>query len=314
MTDTLSKAELMEAQKPIFRSGFVSIIGRPNVGKSTLLNAIVGEKIAITTSKPQTTRNRILGIKTLPTAQIVFIDTPGIHKPRHRLGEIMVKTAFDAYKEADIILLMVKPELPGPGDRFIIDAIKQINKDVLLIINKVDLVKKSALLPVIDEYKNLYPFKEIIPISALKGNGVSIVLDKIVQYLPEGPKYYSDDLITDQIERFMVAEIIREKVMALTEEEIPHCVAVNIEEMKERRREGEERIRVVYIRANIYIEKESQKGIIIGKGGGRLKDIATAARQDIEELLGTKLFLELWVKVKGHWRKDEKTLSVLGYI
>jgi len=290
-----------------FRSGFVSIIGRPNVGKSTLLNSILGEKVSIVTPKPQTTRNRIRGIKTLPAEQIIFIDTPGIHKPRHKLGDTMVKTALEAFKEVDIILFMVEPHDPGKGDKFIIKLLEEAQTPVFLLINKIDTVKKIDLLPLIDRLKEFYPFKEIIPISALKQDGIEILLKKIYDYLPPGPKYYSDDIITDQLERFMVSEIIREKATEMTEEEIPHSIAVEVIEWKERE-SG-----LILIMSNIYVERDSQKGIIIGKGGRMLKAIGTAARADIEKLLNTKVFLELWVKVKKDWRDNRKTLEELGY-
>lgn len=290
-----------------FRSGYVSIIGRPNVGKSTLLNSILGEKIAIVTPKPQTTRNRIIGIKNLPGAQIIFIDTPGIHKPKHKLGETMVKTALEALREVDIILFMLEPHDPGRGDRFIIDLLKRVQSPVFLLINKIDIIKKSDLLPLIDRFKEIYPFKEIIPVSALKKDGIELLINRIYEYLPHGPKYYPDEIITDQIERFMVSEIIREKITEMTEEEVPHSVAVEIAEWKERE-DG-----LISIMSNIYVEREGQKGIIIGKKGSMLKSIGTAARIDIERLLNAKVFLELWVKVKRDWRDDKKTLEELGY-
>ncbi|MEW6118057.1 MAG: GTPase Era [Nitrospirota bacterium] len=290
-----------------FRSGYVSLTGRPNVGKSTLLNTILGEKVAIVTPKPQTTRNRIIGVKTLPDAQIVLVDTPGIHKPQHKLGEMIVKEAQNAVREVDIILFMVEPEPPGPGDRFIIELFRDINKPVFLLINKVDSVKKPDVLPVIDAYRQLFPFNEIIPISALTGDGVDILLNDIVKYLPEGPKYYPDDLVTDQLERFVVAEIIREKIMQQTEEEVPHSVATEVVQWTERE-DG-----VIFITANIYVERKGQKGIIIGKEGAKLKAIGTSARIEIEKLLGTKVFLELWVKVKKDWRSNHRMLSELGF-
>jgi GTP-binding protein Era len=290
-----------------FRSGYVSIIGRPNVGKSTLLNSILGEKIAIVTPKPQTTRNRLIGIKTLPDAQIIFIDTPGIHKPQHRLGETMVKTAMDALSEVDIILFMVEPCDPAKGDKTIVDVLKRVSTPVFLLINKVDTVKKNEILPVIDHYKALHQFKEIIPLSALKQDGIDILMKNIYIHLPLGPKYYPDDIITDQIERFMVSEIIREKIMEKTQEELPYSVAVVI--MKWQKREDG----LVSISCNIYVERDGQKAIIIGKRGEMLKSIGSAARADIEKLLNTKVFLELWVKVKKNWRNDLQLLRELGY-
>jgi GTP-binding protein Era len=290
-----------------FRSGYVSIIGRPNVGKSTLLNSLLGQKIAIVTPKPQTTRNRLIGIKNLPDAQIIFIDTPGIHKPKHKLGETMVKTAFESLREVDIILFMVEPYEIGGGDRFIIELLKRVQSPVFLLINKIDTIKKSDILPLIDNLKEVYPFKEIIPISALTNDGNELLLKKIYDYLPSGPKYYPDEIITDQLERFMAAEIIREKITEITEEEVPHSVAVEVIEWKERE-DG-----LIVISSNIYVEREGQKGIIIGKRGAMLKSIGTAARIDIERLLNTKVFLELWVKVKKDWRDDKRTLEELGY-
>jgi GTP-binding protein Era len=295
----------MQSEK--FKSGYVSLTGRPNVGKSTLLNTILGEKVAIVSPKPQTTRNRIIGVKTLPDAQIVFIDTPGIHKPKHKLGELMVKQAKESVKEVDVILFMVEPEEPGSGDKFIIDILKDMGKPVFLLINKVDTVRKPLVLPVIEAYSKLYPFKEIMPISALTGDGIDTLIKTIVDYLPEGPKYYPDDILTDQLERFMVSEIIREKIIQQTEDEIPYSVAIDINQWSERE-DG-----VVFIQANIYVEREGQKGIIIGKGGARLKTIGTNARLEIEKLLGTKVFLELWVKIKKDWRSSERILKELGF-
>ena len=297
----------LDSPTKAFRCGYVSLVGRPNVGKSTLLNTILGEKVAIVTPKPQTTRNRINGIKTLPHAQIIFIDTPGIHKPRQRLGEAMNRVAFEALEEVDIVLFMVEPEAPRSGDIFVLERIKQVDKPVFLLINKLDTVKKNEILPVIEAYSKLYPFKEIIPLSALKTNGIDVLLEMVVKYIPEGPKLYPDDIVTDQMERFMAAEIIREKIMEATQEEVPYSSAVEIEQWQERD-DG-----VVFIQANIYIERDGQKGIIIGNKGARLKSIGTKARQDIEGLLGTRVFLELWVKIKKDWRSDERTLRELGF-
>jgi GTPase len=290
-----------------FRSGYVSIVGRPNVGKSTLLNTILGEKIAIVTPKPQTTRNKIMGIKTLPHAQIIFIDTPGIHKPRHKLGETMVRTTMSALSEVDTVLFMVEPRKPLKADIAVMDILKKTRPPVILIINKIDTVRKHELLPVIDTFKGLYPFKEIIPVSAIKGDGIDILLEKLCDYLPVGPVYYPGDSITDQLERFMVSEILREKVMDMTEEEIPHSVAVEVNRWEERE-DG-----LISISCNIYIEREGQKAIIIGESGKMLKAIGSAARIDMEKLLNTKVFLEIWVKVKKHWRNDMRLLKELGY-
>jgi GTP-binding protein Era len=290
-----------------FRSGYVSIIGRPNVGKSTLLNSILGDKIAIVTSKPQTTRNKIIGIKTLDAAQIIFIDTPGIHRPRHKLGETMIRAAKEALNEVDVILIMVEPCKPDKGDRVIIDLLKKVQSPVFLLINKIDIFRKSDLLPILDHFKELYPFKEIIPISAIKHDGINLLIKRICAYLPSGPRYYPDDLITDQMESFMVSEIIREKTMYMTKEELPYSVAVKVAEWKERE-DG-----LISINCNIYVERKGQKAIIIGKRGAMLKAIGSAARLEIEKLLNTKVFLEIWVKVKRNWRNDIRFLKELGY-
>ena len=290
-----------------FKSGFISIIGRPNVGKSTLLNALLGEKIAIISDKPQTTRNRILGIVSRPGAQMVFMDTPGIHKPMHKMNEFMVKTALATYSEVDVILMLVEAtEQPGGGDRFIIETLSRLKTPVFLLINKTDLIKKESLLPLMQEYGRLYNFAEIIPVSALK-NDLGDLVDVILKQLPQGPKYFPDDQLTDQPERFVVSELIREKIFELTKEEIPYSTAVVIEEMKE---EPE----ITRITAVIYVERDSQKGILIGKGGAMLKQIGTLARKDAEKLLGAKIFLQLWVKVKKGWREDERMLKNLGLV
>ncbi len=288
-----------------FRSGFISIVGRPNVGKSTLLNALLGQKIAIISDKPQTTRNRIAGIVNRPGAQMVFLDTPGIHKPMHRMNEYMVKTALATYNEVDVILMLVEAaEQPGGGDRYIIDTLKELKTPVFLLINKIDLVDKEKLFPLIAKYSALFSFSEIIPVSALL-NDLGGLLDAIIKRLPHGPQYFPEDQLTDQPERFIVSELIREKIFEFTKEEIPYSTAVVIEEMKE---EPE----ITRITAVIYVERDSQKGIVIGKGGAMLKQIGTLARQDAEKLLGTKIFLQLWVKVKKGWRENENMLKNLG--
>jgi GTP-binding protein Era len=289
-----------------FKFGYAALIGKPNVGKSTLLNTILGEKISIVTEKPQTTRNKIIGIKTLPNAQIVFVDTPGIHKPRHKLGEFMVKQSYEAIDMVDIIILMVEPKNPKEADLSIIEILKKVKIPVILAINKIDTVTKRSLLPLIALYKDIFPFKEIIPISALKCDGVEKLIDRIIFYLPQGNKFYPEDMITDQAERFIVAEFIREKIMKYTEDEIPYSVAVDIERW-------EESDRILTIGANIYVEREGQKIIIIGKKGDRLKKIATEARLDIEKVLGIKVFLEVWVKVRKKWRQRDILLKSLGY-
>ncbi len=290
-----------------FRSGYVSIIGRPNVGKSTLLNALLGQKVSIVAARPQTTRNRILGIKNLPEAQIIFIDTPGIHKPKNLLGEAMVRTAREVLEEIDIALFVAEAGRHAEKDRIIIESLARCGKPVFLVINKIDEVKKQDILPMIERYSGLFHFSEIIPVSALRGDGIGIILEKILKHLPVGPKYYPDDLLTDQIERFMAAEIIREKIMEKTGEEIPYSVAVDVDSWTERP-DG-----VVAIAANIFVEREGQKGIIIGAKGRMLKEVGTLARIDIERLLGTRVFLQLWVKVKRGWRDDKRVLHELGY-
>lgn len=302
-----------------YRSGFVSITGRPNVGKSTLLNTMLGQKISIVTSKPQTTRNRITGIKTLPGAQIVFIDSPGIHNPVSRYGDMMVREAREAVSGVDIVLLVVNPAVPGPRDLEIIKFLGKAAKSVpvFLVVNKVDAVSKPKLLPVIDEYSKAFEFAGVIPISALKGDGVELLLEKIASRLPEGPMQYPDDMVTDRLERFMVSEIIREKVMELTEQEVPHSVAVDVVVWEESPAVHEEkgldnprgRVR---IGADIWVERDSQKGIIIGKGGQRLKSIGTSARAEIEKLLDSRVHLDLWVKLKKDWRYDLKAIRELG--
>jgi GTP-binding protein Era len=290
-----------------FKSGFIAIIGRPNVGKSTLMNCLLGEKISIISDKPQTTRNRIRGILTLPEAQLVFLDTPGIHKPLHKMNEIMVQTALGTYGEVDVIMLLVEAtERPGAGDKFIIETLARIKTPVFLVINKVDLIAKERLLPLMQELSGLYPFAEIIPVSALKKDLGGLV-DALLKRMPQGPKYFPDDQLTDQPERFVVTEIIREKIFELTKEEIPYSTAVVIEQMKEEPS-------LTSIHAMIYVERDSQKGIVIGKNGALLKEIGTRARLDAEKLLGVKVFLQLWVKVKKGWRDDDHMLRNVGII
>ncbi|HOA82568.1 MAG TPA: GTPase Era [Thermodesulfovibrio thiophilus] len=288
------------------KCGYVAIIGKPNVGKSTLLNTILGEKVSIVTEKPQTTRNKIIGIKNFPDAQIIFIDTPGIHRPKHKLGQFMVKQSYEAMDIVDIIVFMVEPEPLKEAELLIIEKLKKFNKPVILVINKIDTIAKHNLLPLIDIDKDWYPFKEIIPISALKSDGVQNLLEIIISYLPEGQKLYPEDMLTDQMERFMVSEFIREKIMKYTMDEIPYSVAVQIERWEETKK-------LIKISANIYVEREGQKIIIIGKKGERLKKIATEARLEIEKFLGTKVFLEVWVKVRKKWRQKDMLLKALGY-
>ncbi len=293
-----------------FKSGFVTIIGRPNVGKSTLLNRLTGEKVAITSSKPQTTRNAIRAIITRDDFQIVFIDTPGIHKPKTKLGDFMVNTALGTLEEVDVILFMVEAMdiEPKAGDMYIMDLLKKVRTPVFLIINKIDLVPKDQLLVSMKTYGEMLDFKTIIPISALNDDGVSIIVDEIVKLLPEGPKYFPDDMVTDQPERFLAAELIREKMLEFLKEEIPHGIGVEVVSYKQRPN------RELYdIEANIYCEKESHKAIVIGKSGIMLKKIGTAARQEMENLMGYRINLQLWVKVKPDWRNSESMLRMLGY-
>jgi GTP-binding protein Era len=291
-----------------FKSGFVSIIGRPNVGKSTLMNQIIGQKIAIMSDKPQTTRNKIHGVYSREQGQIVFLDTPGIHKPTSKLGDYMMKVAQGTLGEVDAILFLIDvAEGIGGGDRFIIEQLKTVKTPVILVLNKIDQVHPDALLPIIVQYKDLYNFAEIVPISALSGNNVTTLLDQIIRYLPEGPQYYPADQVTDHPEQFVCAELIREKILHLTREEIPHSIAVQIEDMKVQDNG------LVRISAVIFVERDSQKGIIIGKQGALLKEIGQKARHDIEALLGSKTFLELWVKVKKDWRNQERVLKDLGF-
>jgi GTP-binding protein Era len=292
-----------------FRSGFVALIGRPNVGKSTLMNLIVGHKVAIMSDKPQTTRNAIRGIYTTEEGQIIFVDTPGIHKPKTKLGDYMVQLAHRTLSEVDLILFLVDAkEGLGPGDRWIIEQLKKIKTPVFLVINKIDLVHPEALLPLIDQYRKLYSFKEVVPVSALNGNNVKNLLQVIINNLPEGPQYYPSGQVTDYPERFIMAELIREKILHLTREEVPHSIAVDIETLKPRE-EGEG----LFVSAVIYTERESQKKIVIGKGGEMLKKIGIMARKEIEALLGTKIYLDIWVKVKKDWRNKVSQLHLFGY-
>jgi len=288
-----------------FKSGFVGIIGPPNVGKSTLLNALIGEKVSIVTPKPQTTRHRILGIKNLPSAQIIFIDTPGIHRARKKFNLHLVQSAQAAFQESDIIMVMVDAIESESSEDFdyILPQLKEINKPVFLLINKIDLIEKPTLLTLIDTYRKLFSFAEIIPISALKGEGIPELEKCLLNYLPEGPKYFPEELFTNQTERFMVSEIIREKIFLLLHQEIPYSVAVEIEEFKEIK-PG-----VTLIRANIWVEKPSQKGILIGKEGSMLKKIGKISREEIEKLLSTKVYLELWVTVKKNWTQKEPSIK-----
>ncbi len=292
-----------------FKSGFISIIGRPNVGKSTFLNRVIGQKIAIMSDKPQTTRNKVQGVLTTDDAQFIFIDTPGIHKPKHKLGDFMMKVAQNTLKEVDIILFMVNAEEGyGRGEEFILEKFQSITTPIFLVINKIDQIHPDELLTIIDSYKEKYDFSEIIPISALEGNNVDSLLEQIKKYIPEGPQYYPADQVTDHPERFIVSELIREKALHLTREEIPHSLAVLIDKME--RKEDKD---IVHVMATIIVERDSQKGIVIGKQGKMLKEIGQRARLDIENLLGSKVFLELWVKVQKDWRNKMSNLRDFGF-
>jgi len=284
-------------------------VGRPNVGKSTLINNLIGEKIAIMSNRPQTTRNKIMCIMNTNNAQIMFLDTPGIHKPQHKLGEYMVRAAESALNEVDAVLFVVDAnEKKGAGDAFIMAKLKNIKAPVILVVNKIDkLSNKEQLFAIIESYRNSCDFKAVLPISALQDKDLAPLVQEILKYLPEGPEYFPEDMITDQPERVIVAELIREKILKLTRDEVPHSIAVEIEEMKTRENDN------LYIRATIFVERESQKGIVIGAKGALLKLIGQQARKDIEVLLGNKTYLELWVKVKADWRNRDQLLRQFGY-
>ena len=291
-----------------FKSGFVAVVGRPNVGKSTLINALIDDKIVIVSDKAQTTRNRIVCVYTDEKKQIVFMDTPGIHKPKHKLGEFMVDQAVDSLREVEAVLFVVAAnEKRGPGDNFVIEQLRKVNVPVFLIVNKIDTMEKQDLLEAIVSYENSYPFEAVVPISAKEKDNIEEVVNLLEKHLPEGPKYFPDDMITDQPERLIISDIVREKILLQTHDEIPHAIAVDVDEMKTRE-DG-----TTYVRATIYVERDSQKGIIIGKQGAMLKTIGRQARGDVERLLATKVFLDLWVKVKKDWRNKSGMLSELGY-
>lgn len=290
-----------------FKSGFATLIGRPNVGKSTLMNTLIGQKIAITSSKPQTTRNRIQTVYTSEEGQIVFLDTPGIHKAKNKLGDYMVNVAQRTLSEVDVILWLVEPgDYIGAGERHIIEQLKKTNTPVILVINKIDTVKKELILTYIDAYRKELDFAEIVPVSALKKDGMEVLIECIMKYLPYGEPFYDEDTVTDQPMRQIVAELIREKALKCLEEEIPHGIAVTIEQMKYRKR-------IVDIDATIICERDSHKGIIIGKQGSMLKKIGSMARPDIEELVERQVNLKLWVKVKKDWRDSDFLLKNFGY-
>jgi len=288
------------------KSGFVSIIGRPNSGKSTLLNRLVGEKVSIVTDKPQTTRHVVKGIVTAPEGQIVFVDTPGVHKPIHRMNERMMKLVRNAISDADIVVLIVDCSVPfGRGDEFTLNLLKSAKPKKFLLLNKIDLIAKKNLLPAIDRYARAADFDEVIPISALKGENVETFLSQVFKHLPEGPMLYPPDQVSDQQERSIASEMIREKVILLTEEELPYSTAVVIDRFEE-----EDRLYRIY--ASIYVERDSQKGIVIGKGGEKLKEIGTTARKELESFFDRKIFLELHVTVKKRWRDSDDTLRTIG--
>jgi GTP-binding protein Era len=292
-----------------FKSGFITILGRPNVGKSTLFNRILGEKIAIVTEKPQTTRNRILGIKHVEGGQMIFLDTPGLHQGRSALNQRMVQTAIASSREADVLLFVMEATSPLiEEDRQMIESLTGSQGVSFLIINKIDLVRKERLLPIIDHYQKLHPFQAILPISAMTGEGIEILLEEIMEVLPESPPYYPEDMITDQTERFLVSEVIREKVIEQTFQEIPYSTAVTIESFKEHPEKN-----LVVIQATIHVERISQKKILIGKGGQKLKQIGEMARKAMEAFLEKKVFLELWVNVERNWTQDPPALNRLGY-
>ncbi|RLK62497.1 GTPase Era [Atopobacter sp. AH10] len=291
-----------------FHSGFVSIVGRPNVGKSTLMNQFLGQKVAIMSDVAQTTRNKVHGVYTDKDHQVVFIDTPGIHKPKHQLGEFMVQSAYSSLNEVDLVcFLSIVTQKLGPGDQFILEKLKGLKTPVYLVVNKIDQVTPEELLDHVNSYKDLFPFKEIVPVSALNGNNVDHLLDLIKNEMPAGPQYYPKNQVTDHPEYFIVSEFIREKIIAHTREEVPHSVAVQVESMQ-KNEQG-----IVDVHATIYIERSSQKGIIIGKNGQMLKRIGTEAREDIERLLASRVFLNLWVKVKAKWRDSQSFLDEFGY-
>ncbi len=292
-----------------FRSGFVTIIGRPNVGKSTLMNRLIGQKIAITSNKPQTTRNRIQTVYTdMEKGQIIFLDTPGIHKAKNKLGEYMVNVAEKTLNEVDVVLWLVEPtNYIGAGEQHIIEQLKKVKTPVILIINKIDMCDKEKLIEYIDTYRKVYDFAEIIPTSALRGQNTDDIIDSIFKYLPYGPMFYDEDTITDQPERAICAEIIREKALHALNDEIPHGIAVGIDQMKDRKNG------IVDIDATIVCERDSHKGIIIGKQGAMLKKIGTNARYEMERLLDAKVNLKLWVKVKKDWRDSDFLIKNFGY-
>lgn len=296
-----------------YKSGFVTLIGRPNVGKSTLMNQLIGQKIAITSDKPQTTRNRIQTVYTDERGQIIFLDTPGIHKAKNKLGEYMVNVAERTMSEVDLVLWLVEPStFIGAGEQHIAEQLNKVKTPVILVINKIDTIKKEEILTFIAAYKDILTFAEIIPVSALKGENTKVLLEEIYKYMPEGPMYYDEDTVTDQPERQIVAELIREKALKLLDDEIPHGIAVSIDSMKERP-QNSNNSGMIDIEATIVCERDSHKGMIIGKGGSKLKQIGTMARREIEGLLDCRVNLQLWVKVKKDWRDSDFLMKNFGY-
>jgi GTP-binding protein Era len=291
------------------KAGFVSLIGRPNAGKSTLLNRFVGQKVAIVSDKPQTTRHRIVGVRNAPGGQVVFIDTPGIHKPMHRMNQRMVDAATATLKEVDVAVLVVDvTEPPGGGDRFVLDLVKRSGVTTVLVLNKIDRVRKPALLPIIQQYMGVAEFAAVVPVSAMTGDGADILEREILAALPEGDPLYPEDYLTDQTQRTLAAELIREKVLAHTRDELPYSTAVVIEQFEEPEREGG----LTRIHASILVDHDSQKPIVVGKGGEMIKRIGTEARKDLEEMLDGRVFLDLYVKVRADWRDDERILNEIG--
>jgi GTP-binding protein Era len=294
----------------LFRSGFIGIIGRPNAGKSTLFNKIIGDKISIITDKPQTTRNKITGIRNYPDAQLIFLDTPGMHKPKTPLNRAMVQTTREAISGVDVLLMLIEANTDvHPHDLFLIESLAPVKAPVILVINKIDLIEKKYLLPLIDKFRVLYSFREIFPISALNSDGIAALLDAVKDMLPEGPKYYPDDIQTDATERFIAAEFIREKITLFTKQEIPYSTAVEIDLFKE-----DDSKNLIRISATINVEKDSQKAIMIGRKGVMLKKIGTEARMDMENLFGARIFLELFVKVRKEWTTSDKMLQEFGLL
>jgi GTP-binding protein Era len=287
------------------KSGFVSFLGRPNAGKSTLLNRIIGQKLAIVSDKPQTTRTRVLGVKNYPEGQVVFVDTPGVHKPTHRMNVRMVDVALEAMRDVDVVALVVDASVkPGPGDRYVLNLLADVRQPVILVLNKVDLIAKNRLLPILDQYRQAHGFAEFVPVSAVDGTNVDVLERLFLQYLPEGDPMYPADYLTDQTGRFVVAEIVREQVLQLTHDELPFSTAVVVDKFDEESQPG-----LVQLYCTILVDRESQKPIVIGRGGAMIKQIGTAARAGIERYLDTRVYLDLHVKVRSEWRDDERVLD-----